>query len=380
MALDPERVAFVSLALTPGIGWARLRALLDRCETANGALKAPFEFLCTIPGISRAAATAIVERGSREGRKALLAARTMGARCILRDDPEFPVALREIPDSPPLLFAMGDLSLLQRPAVAIVGSRDHSDYGASICQSAATAAATAGIAIVSGMARGLDALAHLAALDAGGSTIGVLGNGLGVVYPAANRALYRRVAEHGLLLTEFPPGERPGVGAFPRRNRLISALARVTLVIEAAEASGTLITVGTALAQGKDVMALPGPITSPTSAGTNRLIRDGAEPYLGVDDLLAHYPEIADGAARRSEESSEVGDETLSVPDDLDGDERAVFLAVASAARPLDSLIAELSLGTSRTLSAISRLELAGLVVMMGSSVARCRAPVRAGL
>jgi DNA processing protein len=169
------------------------------------------------------------------------------------------------------------------------------------------------------------------------------------------------------------------VGAFPRRNRLISALARVTLVIEAAEASGTLITVGTALAQGKDVMALPGPITSPTSAGTNRLIRDGAEPYLGVDDLLAHYPETADGVVERLELPAKGAAETVPVPDDLDGDERAVFLAVVSAARPLDGLIAELSLGTSRTLSAISRLELAGLVVMMGSSVARCRAPVRAG-
>ena len=380
MALDPERVAFVSLALTPGIGWARLRALLDRCETANGALKAPFEFLCTVPGISRAAATAIVERGTREGRKALLAARTMGARCILRGEPEFPSALRDIPDPPPLLFAMGDLSLLARPAVAIVGSRDHSDYGAAICQAAATAAASAGIAVVSGMARGLDATAHLAALDTGGPTIGILGNGLGVVYPAANRALYRRVAEQGLLLTEFPPGERPGIGAFPRRNRLISALARVTLVIEAAEASGTLITVGTALAQGKDVMALPGPITSPTSAGTNRLIRDGAEPFLGVDDLLAHYPEIADAADGQPEPPSDVADETGPVPEDLGDDERAVFLAVASGTRPLDALIVELSLGTSRTLSAISRLELAGLVVMMGSNVARCRPPVRAGM
>jgi DNA processing protein len=379
MALDPERVAFVSLALTPGIGWARLRALLDRCETAHGALKAPFEFLCTVPGISRAAATTIVERGAREGRKALLAARTMGARCILRGDPEFPPLLRDIPDSPPLLFAMGDLSLLDRPAVAIVGSRDHSDYGAATCHAAATAAAGAGIAVVSGMARGLDALAHLAALDAGGPTIGILGNGLGVVYPAANRALYRRVADHGLLLTEFPPGERPGVGAFPRRNRLISALARVTLVIEAAEASGTLITVGTALAQGKDVMALPGPITSPTSAGTNRLIRDGAEPYLGVEDLLAHYPEVAAGADHSPAPSSNAHGEPVQVPEDLDADERVVFLAVASSARPLDDLIAELSLGAGRTLSAISRLELAGLVVMMGSSVARCRTPVRTG-
>ena len=379
MAVDQERAAFVALALTPGIGWARLRALLDRCETASGALKAPFEFLCTVPGISRAAATAIAERGRREGTQALHAAEVMGARCLLRTDPDFPARLREIPDSPPLLFAMGDLALLARPAVAIVGSRDHTAYGAAICQQAARAAAEAGIAVVSGMARGLDAVAHLAALDAGGPTIGILGNGLGVVYPAANRQLYRRVADQGLLLTEFPPGERPGVGAFPRRNRLISALASVTLVIEAAEASGTLITVGTALAQGRDVMALPGPITSATSVGTNRLIRDGAEPLLAVEDLLAHFPEVADRAAGCPEVSPNVEAETVPVPDDLDDDERAVYLAVTSDARSLDDLIAALCLGASRTLSAISRLELAGLVAMMGSSVARCRVRDRLG-
>ena len=120
---------------------------------------------------------------------------------------------------------------------------------------------------MSGMARGLDAVAHAAALDAGGGTIGVLGNGLGVIYPAANRALYERVAARGLLLTEFPPGERPHAGSFPRRNRLISGLARVTVVVEAAVGSGALITAGTALDQGREVMAVPGPITSPVSAG-----------------------------------------------------------------------------------------------------------------
>ncbi len=152
-------------------------------------------------------------------------------------------------------------------------------------------AASAGLAVVSGMARGLDAVAHTAALDSGGATIGVLGNGLGVIYPTANRVLYQRVAANGLLLTEFPPGERPTAGSFPRRNRLISGLARVTVVVEAAEGSGALITAGTALDQGREVMAVPGNITSPSSVGANRLIRDGAEPLLSSDDLLAHYPE-----------------------------------------------------------------------------------------
>ena len=156
----------------------------------------------------------------------------------------------------------------------------------------AGAVAQAGVVIVSGMARGLDAVAHTAALDAGGATIGVLGNGLGVIYPAANRALYERVASDGLLVTEFPPGERPNVGSFPRRNRLISGLSRVTVVVEAAVGSGALITAGAALDQGREVMAVPGNITSPLSAGSNRLIRDGAAPVLEPADLLQHFPEF----------------------------------------------------------------------------------------
>jgi len=142
------------------------------------------------------------------------------------------------------------------------------------------------------MARGLDAVAHAGALEAAGLTIGVLGNGLGVTYPAANRRLYTQVAEQGLLLTEFPPGERPSIGSFPRRNRLISGLARVTVIVEAAISSGALQTAECGLQQGREVMAVPGPITSPVSAGTNRLIRDGAAPLLELDDLLVHYPEV----------------------------------------------------------------------------------------
>src|SRR5690606_32088757 len=182
------------------------------------------------------------------------------------------------------------------PAVAIVGSRDHTAYGADVCRMIARAAAGCGVTVVSGMARGLDAVAHRSALEAGGATIGVLGNGLGVIYPAANRELYEAVGGAGLLLTEFPPGERPFPGSFPRRNRLISGLAQVTVVAEAAQGSGALITAGTALDQGRDVMAVPGPITSRTSAGTNAPLRDGAEPPLSMEDLLAHFPGAVDTA------------------------------------------------------------------------------------
>ncbi|HEV8612305.1 MAG TPA: DNA-processing protein DprA, partial [Gemmatimonadales bacterium] len=143
------------------------------------------------------------------------------------------------------------------------------------------------------MARGLDAVAHAGALAANGGTVGVLGNGLDFIYPAANRGLYRELGERGLLLTEFPPGSRPHGGSFPRRNRLISGLARVTVVVEAALGSGALQTATWAQDQGREVMVVPGPITSVVSSGTNRWLRDGAGPLLELDDLLYHYPELA---------------------------------------------------------------------------------------
>jgi DNA processing protein len=287
-----EREGYLTLALVPGIGAARLSALIERFDSPNGALAAPFALLRTVPGISRAAATAIEQADRRATRHILDALARCSGHLLVPGDSRFPAALEVIPEPPTCLFAQGNVDLLQRPAVAIVGSRDHSLYGREVCRALARAAAEAGLVVVSGMARGLDAVAHVGALEAPGATIGVLGNGLGVIYPAANRELYNDVGSRGLLLTEFPPGERPSAGSFPRRNRLISGLARVTIVVEAAVASGALQTVACALEQGREVMAVPGPITSPVSAGTNRLIRDGAAPLLELDDLLAHFAEL----------------------------------------------------------------------------------------
>ena len=191
------------------MGPARLQTLLSTFKTAIGAHSAPFAFLGSLPGFSRAVASALKAMPLETGRKTAEAARSLGADLLLPSDAEYPALLRNIPDPPPVLFALGNPTLLLRAAAAIVGSRDHSSYGAGVCRALSAAAAECGIVIVSGMARGLDAVAHTAALDAAGGTIGVLGNGLGVVYPAANRALYDRVAAHGLLLSEFPPGERP---------------------------------------------------------------------------------------------------------------------------------------------------------------------------
>lgn len=360
MALD-QRSAWLALALTPGIGSARFDALLHAFGSPLGALSAPFEFLRTVPGISPAAATAIGESHAAGVDAVLEQLEKLGGRLLVPTDPEFPPDCREIPDRPMVLFAQGDLSLLARPGVAIVGSRDHSAYGGRVAREIAAGAAARGIAVVSGMARGLDAVAHAAALDVGGPTIGVLGNGLGVIYPAANKALYERVVRQGLLLTEFPPGDRPVQGSFPRRNRIISALARVTVVVEAAQGSGALITVASALAQGRDVMAVPGPIDSLTSVGTNQLIRDGAEPLLVLEDLLAHYP---DAAGLKPDQEAELAAQlSTPTPSGLSPSEEQVFKLLRAGACATEALITATRLPPQEALAALSTLEIRGVVV-----------------
>jgi DNA processing protein len=353
-----ERLAYLTLSQVPGMGPARLRTLLTSCTTAIGAHSAPFEFLCALPGFSRALVTALKAIPLDTGRKTLEAAAELGAKVFLPEDEEYPALLQHIADPPPVLFALGDHSLLARPAAAIVGSRDHSSYGAEVCRAVAGTAASAGVVIVSGMARGLDAVAHTAALDTGGSTIGVLGNGHGVIYPSANRKLYERVAVRGLLLSEFPPGERPHAGSFPRRNRLISGLARVTVVVEAAAGSGALITAGTALDQGREVMAVPGNISSLVSVGTNRLIRDGAAPLLEPADLLEHFPEFVEPPKRLSV----VRPTTQPLPETLSGDERELAGMVGSEPVHPDELASRSGRPVGEVLGILCGLEIAGVV------------------
>ena len=366
--MDRERVAYLTLALTPGVGAARLATLLSACGTAIGVLSAPFAFLSALPGFSKAAATEVAGRSLREAEQLLEAVERLGGTVLVPDDPHFPRQLREIPEPPSVLFAQGALSLLDRPIVAVVGSRNHTAYGAAACRLVVTAAAERGVAVASGMARGLDAIAHQAALAVGGGTIGLLGNGLGVVYPAANRALYEAVATKGLLLTEFPPGERPHAGSFPRRNRLISGLARATVVIEAAPGSGALITAECALEQGREVLAVPGPITNSTSTGTNRLIRDGATPLLEPADLFQHYPEVSgpppgtgwSGACAPS-------------PEGLDPAAHAIVQALGTDTVPVDALAERLGRPAQDLLSNLCALELAGVVEQVAGGFFRRR-------
>src|SRR3954470_14202067 len=356
--MDEERLAYLTLTQVPGMGPVRLKALLSAFSTAMGAYSAPFDVLGTLPGFSCALATALKATPLEVGREIVEQAERLGAGILIPEDGTYPELLRHIPDPPPVLFTLGDEALFLRPAVAIVGSRDHSNYGAVVCRSLASEVAGAGVVVVSGMARGLDAVAQTAALDAGGTTIGVLGNGLGVIYPAANRTLYERVARDGLLVSEFPPGERPHAGSFPRRNRLISGLSRVTVVVEAAAGSGALITAEFALEQGREVMAVPGNITSVVSVGTNRLLRDGATPLLESTDLLLHFSELPNSGMVLPAAPNV----SRPLPQELSPEEQALAELFDTGSLHPDELSTRLNRPVGEVLGLLCGLEIAGVI------------------
>jgi DNA processing protein len=214
-----------------------------------------------------------------------------GHRFLPRSSTSFPPLLRAIHDPPAGLFLRGasEPAILSRPAVAVVGARACSGYGASVARSLGRDLATAGLIVVSGLARGIDAEAHRGALEAEGTTVAVLGCGIDRDYPAAHAELARRVAESGLIVSEYAPGVEPAPWRFPARNRLVAGLSSATVVVEARERSGALITADLALEEGREVFAVPGEITSSLSTGTNALLKLGAAPLTGAADVLASF-------------------------------------------------------------------------------------------
>jgi DNA processing protein len=307
---------------------------------------------------------------SERARSALERADGAGARLIASSDAEYPERLHELPDPPPILFAIGALERLNAPCVAIVGTRRATSYGERVTFEIAGALACAGVTVVSGMARGIDGVAHRAALAAGGGTVAVLGTGVDVAYPATHRALHEQIAEHGLLLSEELPGDRASGGSFPKRNRIIAALASATIVVEAPHRSGALITALHALDLGRDVAAVPGPIDVPQSGGSNALLRDGAIMIAEIADALALVGASSPGGdAHTSSEAPALSDVT----------QRAVWDALDSPAPNLDALAARASLPARRCLAAVSALELGGAIeCALTGEIRRRGVPARA--
>lgn len=299
--------------------------------------------------------TLSVTEAQARAQHALQRAAAMGARVLLPDDPEFPAHLQELPDAPRILFALGRTELLQRRGVAVVGSRDHSADGLEACARVVVAAVAAGATVISGLARGIDAAAHRETLLLNGDTIAVLGTGIDIAYPRINRPLYDAVRTRGLVLSEYPPGMPAAKHTFIHRNRIIAGLAAVTVVVEAGAKSGALKTAGRALDLGRDVMVVPGPITSRTHEGSNRLLRDGAAPFLEPADLWGLL--------------GVVGTPTLParplgalLPADLSAAERQVALELDGGERGLDELGLQLGTPSHDLAGALLGLEVRGVV------------------
>jgi DNA processing protein len=262
---------------------------------------------------------------------------------------ELPELLRQIHDPPQALFLRGaaEVEVLAQPAVAIVGARACSPYGAQVARTLGRELASAGLVVVSGLARGVDGEAHRGVLDAGGVTVAVLGCGIDRDYPAAHAALAQRICERGLVVSEYEPGVEPAPWRFPARNRIIAGLAAVTVIVEARERSGALITADFALEDGREVFAVPGEITGTLSTGTNRLLRQGATPLTSTEDVLELFGLAASQRPRPS---------TLGV------DATAALARLADGAASADELARATGLEPGPLAAGLAELELAGLV------------------
>lgn len=353
MGSDAELNALLELKVLPGIGDRLLSDLIARYGSPAEALKAPATELGE--EAARLRGTAEVRR---KVDRALRTIETEGIRVLRAGEPRYPEVLTELHDPPPLLFVLGRLELLDRPGLAIVGARRPSTYGRDIAELMARGATEGGLVVTSGMARGIDGIAHQTSLE--GGTIGVLGAGIDVVYPHQHGPLYERMREEGLLLTEFLPGEPPRPFHFPKRNRLIAALARGVLVIEAAARSGALITVDHALDLGREVMAIPGPIGRELSEGTNALIRDGAAIVLHPSDIFANL-----GIERLEGDQGDRVDEvsvTSPVPVELRGSKLEIWRVLETEPRHAEEIADRAGLDPATTLAGLLELEVEGLI------------------
>jgi len=288
---EDEQFARLRLLRSRRVGASTYKRLLTEHGTAQNALAA-------LPEVARAAGLSdyrICPEGVVQAE--LNAAHAAGARLLVQGQPPYPELLNDLTDAPPFLWMIGDPSLLTRPMISIVGARNASSLGLRMARRLAEELGEAGLVVVSGLARGIDAAAHDAALEAG--TIAVQAGGVDVIYPAENAALAAQIAERGLRLSEQPMGLRPMARHFPSRNRIISGLSRATLVVEAAARSGSLITARDALDQGREVLAVPGHPLDARAAGCNMLIRDGAVLVRTAADVLEALPDLVGGGPDR---------------------------------------------------------------------------------
>lgn len=353
--MGDKRQYWIGFNLVTGIGPSRLKVLLDAFGDVEAAWNASADELRAL-GFS----PKIIEAFEKVRNKVDLdhvweRIQSMGYWVTTWDCGEYPIRLKEIAAPPPLLYVWGELKPQDRWAVAIVGTRRATPYGETVAREVATALAVSGVTVISGLARGIDSMAHRAALEAGGRTIAVLGSGLDRMYPPEHRRLAERIADCGAILSDYPLGTPPEPKNFPPRNRIISGLSLLVIVIEAGEGSGALITADFAAEQGREVFAVPGDILRQTSKGVNRLIATGAHPLLSPEDVLEALN--LDIVARQELAAAELPE---------DETERNILEALSQEPVHVDELRVSCRLPISQITASLAMLELKGRVRQVG--------------
>ncbi|MHB1126605.1 MAG: DNA-processing protein DprA [Bacillota bacterium] len=345
------RAYWVALHHIPILGPRRMLRLVSFLGSAQAVWEAPENQLRSIPQVEPAVVDSILKhRPGINPEEVWLSLLRSGIETLTIEDISYPLNLKRISDPPPVLYWKGKLPV---PAlnIAVVGARKATPYGKKVAEQLALDLVRAGVTVTSGMARGIDTYAHRGALRGNGYTIAVLGSGLDVIYPPENKLLMGEIINHGLVVSEFFPGTQPEARNFPARNRIISGLADGTVVVEAGEKSGALITVDFALEQGRDVFAVPGPVTSSMSRGTNALIKQGAKLVEDFRDILEEYNVI------QPLFRSEKGEGT-----NLTGEERLVLEQLSSVPVQLDDLARFTGLLISQLNVILTYLEIKGVV------------------
>ncbi|SBV96382.1 SMF protein [uncultured Alphaproteobacteria bacterium] len=367
---DEDRIDWLRLSRSENVGPVAFRRLLGRFGSASAALAA-LPDLARSGGLRRPIAVAPHAAAEAE----LAALDRLGGRLLALPDADYPAPLREISDAPPVLCALGRGELLRRDAVAIVGARNASVHGGRFAQRLAADLAASGLVVVSGFARGIDAAAHAGAGAA--NTVAVMAGGADVIYPRENRKLWEAIRAEGCIVSEMPPGTEPQARHFPRRNRIVSGLARGVVVVEATPRSGSLITARLAGEQGREVMAVPGFPADPRSGGTNALIKDGATLVETADDVIAaiapqripvqgSLPGFADADA------AFIPARLASAPDSAAERRERLLESLTSAPLPVDVALRECQLSAAEGAIALLELELAGRIERLaGQMIAR---------
>ncbi|MDR1209296.1 MAG: DNA-processing protein DprA [Clostridiales bacterium] len=356
------------LSAAPGVGASRARALMKLFRGARGVFDAAAS---DFGGIRLESAAVKYLTDPARGEKAEKLWRSFlstGADYINRSDARYPAALSEIAGAPLGLYVMGRLPADSDACIAVVGTRRASDYGLTAAFGISRDLALRGLAVVSGMALGIDSAAHRGALEGGGLTVAVLGSGIDVIYPPANADLFAEIAEKGAVVTEFAPGQRPIGENFPRRNRIISGLSLGVLVVEAGLRSGANITVERALSQGREVFAVPGSIYSAQSAGPNRFIKDGACLVSDYTDILSELGIDTERFIEHNQKPAERFESAAGKPQiwtNISEDERAVLNQIGTMPITVDEISLRGGLDIQKTLVCLTSLELIGAAVRM---------------